>query len=149
MNQSNQADCDCPILKNFEEDAPSKMHYYLTMVRLQRELKKAYKQIRHMRTGLDQIVKELESDRPSEVMVKFIAYDARNVKDFKQYVGCSIYDDGYLVTTGLRQEDTRQKRVDSNRVDAHRIQELIWDSKDKNRDKILELVENIMQPNSW
>ena len=128
---------------------PEEMAERLEISRDKRELRKLYKQVRHMRDCLKIIVSEVTGDRPSTVLVNMHAQSALKLKDFNEYVGCNVYDDGYLIETGLSCIDTRQRRVDEDRVNAFKILSLIEKSEDKNRDEIMEICHEIMRPNDW
>ena len=131
------------------QSTPEKMAERLQGTRDRREIRKLYKQIRHMRENFDAILADVTGDHPSTVMIKIYAQSGRQLKDFNQYVGANTYDDGYLIETGLSCIDTRQKRVDEDRVNAFKIMRLIEKSQDKNRDEIIKLCEIIMRPNEW
>ena len=131
------------------QSSPEKMAERLEKIREKREIRKLYKQIRHMRECFDNIISEVTGDHPSTVLVNMHAKAGRELKDFYEYVGCNVYDDGYLIETGLSCVDTRQRRVDEDRVNAYKIIRLIENSKDKNRDEIIKLCETIMRPNDW
>lgn len=133
----------------FKQSTPEEMAERQQGTRDRREIKKLYKQIRHMRENFDAIIADVTSDHPSTVMIKMFAQSGRQLKDFNQYVGANTYDDGYLIETGLSCVDTRQERVDENRVNAFKIMRLIEKSQDENRDEIIKLCETITRPNEW
>lgn len=87
-----------------------------------KELTRAYTQIKYMRQGFEELLKEMGDNKWGDYYwLKFICNEHMKKKDMLQRYGFNVYDHGDLVETGLSMRDVKAEKIAELRMGFRRI----------------------------
>lgn len=87
-----------------------------------KELTRAYTQIKYMRQGFEDLLKEMGDNKWGDYYwLKFICKEHMKKKDMFQRYGFNVYDHGDLVETGLSMRDVKAEKIAELRMGFMRI----------------------------